>query len=142
MSLKNGFPATIIKFAVPASASGVAFTNGGLAIGSLKAGRYLCVLSYALDPVTGGANILTVNSAVTSVAILGAGTAVGLVQYNTQPANIADINARISVSSVVTLPADAPIFISIVATVSAGNYISSAAVLDGQSNSISFIQLQ
>lgn len=142
MSVKAGFPMSSIKFSIPATASGVAFTNGGLSIGSLKAGRYLCVLSYALDPATGGANILTVNSAVTSVALLGAGTAVGLIQYNTQPANIADVNARISVSSVVVLPADAPIFISISATTSAGNYLTSATVLDGQTNSISFIQLQ
>lgn len=142
MSLKTGFPSSVIKFTIPSTAGGTAFNNATLPIGSLKAGRYLCVLSYALDPVTGGANITSVNASVTAVALLGAGTAIGLVQQNTQPATGADVNSRLSVSSVVTLLADAPIYISIVAATSAGNYQTVAGTLDSQSNSVSFIQLQ
>jgi hypothetical protein len=142
MSLKAGFPSTVIKFTVPATASGVAFNNGTAQIGTVKAGRYLCVLSYSLDPVTGGANIASVNAFVTGTALVGAPTAVSLLSHASQPATVADVNSRISLCSVVTLAIDTPIFFSIIATTSVGNYISTAGVQDSQSNTISFIQLQ
>lgn len=142
MSLKTGFPSQVIKFTIPATASNVAFNNGTAQIGSLKAGRYLCVLSYSLDPVTAGAQITAVNAFVTATALVGAPTAVSLLSQASQPSTVADVNSRISLCSVVTLSADAPVFFSITATTSGGNYQSTAGVQDSQSNTISFIQLQ
>lgn len=142
MSLKTGFPATIIKLTIPAAASGVAYSNGGLAIGSLKAGRYMCVLNYALDPVNAGANVTSATGIVTAFSLVGQPTAVALIQQQVAPANLADINCRHSCTSVVDLPVDASVFISIFATTSAGNYIGSTAVQDTYANSISFIKLQ
>lgn len=142
MASKSGLPSTIIKFTIPSTASAAAFTNGGVAIGSLKAGRYLCVLSYAIDPVNGLANIATSTAIVTSTALVGAGTAVGLIQLQSSAGAVADANGRFSACSIVTLAADAPIFLSISATTSAGNFIGSTVTQDSLSNSISFILLQ
>lgn len=140
MSLKTSFPSTIIKYTIPQTAA--AFTNGGLPIGSIKAGRYLCILSYALDPVNGGATINSVNVCISAVALFGNVNAIGLIQQNTQPATSGDVNTRITLCSVVTLTIDAPIYISISPTVSAGDYRTVAGSLDSQYNNISFIQLQ
>ena len=142
MSSKTGLPSTIIKFTIPATASNVAFNNGTAAIGNIKAGRYLCVLSYSIDPINGGAQITAVNAFVTAFALLGGGTAVSLISQASQPSVPADVNSRMSLCSVVTLSQDAPIFISLIATTSAGNYQSTAGLQDSQSNTISFIQLQ
>ena len=142
MSSKTGLPSTIIKFTIPATASNVAFNNGTASIGSIKAGRYLCVLSYSIDPINGGAQITAVNAFVTAFALIGGGTAVSLITQASQPSTPADVNSRMSVSSVITLSADANIFLSIIATTSAGNYQSTAGLQDSQSNSLSFIQLQ
>ena len=142
MSLRTGFPSTIIRLPIPAAASGIAYTNGGLTIGSLKQGRYLCVLNYALDPVNGGANITGATAICTAFNIVGQPTAIALIQQQVVAANAADINCRHSSSSVIDLTADANIFISIFATTSAGNYIGSAAVQDTYCNTISFIRLQ
>lgn len=142
MSTKSGFPSTIIKLTIPAAGSGVAYSNGGLAIGALKAGRYLCVLNYALDPVNAGANITGATAVVTAFSLVGQPTAVALVQQQVAPANLADINCRHTCSSVVDLSVDASVFISIFATTSGGNYVGSGAVQDTFANSISFIKLQ
>lgn len=142
MSVKAGVASTVIKFTIPATASGVAFNNGTTQIGTVKAGRYLCVLSYSLDPVNAGANISSVNAFVTATALVGAPTAVSLISQASQPSTVADVNSRISLCSVVSLAVDSPIFFSIIATTSAGNYISTAGVQDSQSNTISFVQLQ
>lgn len=142
MSLKTGFQSTVIKLNIPAAASGVAYSNGGLAIGSLKAGRYLCVLNYALDPVNAGANVTGATGVVTAFSLVGQPTAIALIQQQVAAANLADINCRHACSSVVDLTADANIFISIFATTSAGNYIGSTAVQDTYANTISFIKLQ
>jgi hypothetical protein len=142
MSLRTGFQSTIIKLTIPAAASGVAYSNGGLAIGSLKAGRYLCVLNYGLDPVNAGANITGATAVCTAFNLVGQPTAIALIQQQVVAANAADINCRHSSSSVVDLTADASVYISIFATTSAGNYIGSVAVQDTYANSISFIRLQ
>ena len=142
MSLKTGFPSTIIKLTIPTAASGISYTNGGLTIGSLKQGRYLCVLNYALDPVTVGANISGATAICTAFNLVGQPTAISLIQQQVVAPNLADINCRHSSSSVVDLTADANIYISIFATTSAGNYIGSAAVQDTYCNTISFIRLQ
>jgi hypothetical protein len=143
MSNKTGLPSTIIKFTIPSTASNVAFNNGNLAIGNIKAGRYLCILSYSLDPITAGAQITAVNAFITAYAVLGGGTAVSLLTQATQPFTSPDVNSRMSLCSVVTLSTDAPIFISIIATTNIGSpYQTTAGLQDSQSNTLSFIQLQ
>jgi hypothetical protein len=142
MSSKTGLPSTIIKFNIPATASNVAFNNGTNPIGFLKAGRYLCILSYSLDPVNAGAQITAVNSFITAFALIGGGTAVSLISQASQPATPADVNNRMSLCSAVTLSADASIYLSIIGTTSAGNYQSTAGLQDSLSNTLSFIQLQ
>ena len=142
MSLRTGFQSTIIRLPIPAAASGVAFSNGGLAIGSLKAGRYLCVLNYALDPVTAGQSITGATAVCTAFNLVGQPNAIALIQQQVSAATAADINSRHACSSIVDLTADASVYISIFATTSAGNYIGSAAVQDTYANTISFIRLQ
>lgn len=139
--MKSGFPSTIIKLTIPAAASGVAYTNGGVAIGSLKAGRYICFFNYALDPVNAGANITSVSAICTAFGLVGAGNAVALCQQQVSAANAADVNSRHTFSSLVTLSVDASIFVSISATTSAGNYFGSTLLQDSLSNTLSFIKL-
>jgi len=143
MSTRSGSPSTVIKFTIPSTASNVAFNNGNASIGFIKAGRYLCVLSYSLDPITAGAQITAVNAFVTAYAILGGGTSVSLLTQATQPFTAPDVNSRMSLCSVITLSTDAPIFLSIIATTNIGSpYQSTLGLQDSQSNTLSFIQIQ
>lgn len=142
MSNKSGFPSVIIKMTIPAAASGVAFSNGGVSIGSLKSGRYMAYLTYALDPVNAGANITGVTAICTAFSLVGQPNAVGLLQQQVAAANAADVNSRHTFSSVFDLTVDAPVFVSIFATTSAGNYIGAINTQDSLANTISFIKLQ
>ena len=141
MSSKSGSPSTIIKFTIPPTASNVAFNNGTNPIGFLKAGRYLCILSYSIDPVNAGAQITAVNCFVTAFSLIGGGTAVSLISQASQPSTPADVNNRMSLCSMVTLTSNAPIYLSIIGTTSAGNYQSTAGLQDSQSNTLSFLQI-
>jgi hypothetical protein len=142
MSTKSGFQSTTVQFVAPAAASGAVYSNGGLAITSLKAGKYLVILNFALDPVNVGANITGSTGIVTQTALFGAVGAIALCQLQVSAANAADINSRHSCSNIVTLAADASIFLYLSATVSAGNWQSSTSLQDINCNDICFIKLE
>lgn len=142
MSLRTGFETIVCKLTMPSVASGVTFTNGGLAITRLDAGRYLVICNTAIDPVNAGANITGTTAIVSQTAVFPGGTAIGLCQLQVSAANAADVNSRHSCSNIVTLAADADIFVYVQATTSAGNWIGSASLQDSLSNQISFLKLQ
>jgi len=142
MSTKSGFPSTTVQFTAPSTASGAVFSNGGVAITSLKAGKYLVILNFALDPVNAGANLTGTTGIVTQTALFGVAGAIGLCQLQVSAANAADVNSRHSCSNIVTLAADASIFLYLSATTSAGNWQSSTALQDTNCNDICFIRLE
>lgn len=142
MSTKSGFETTVVKFAIGSTASGTAFTNGALPITRLRAGRYLVINNTAIDPINVGANITGTTAIVTQTALFNVAGAIGLCQLQVSATNGADVNSRHSSSNIVTLVADADIYVYIMATVSAGNWQSSTALQDSLCNQISFIQLK
>jgi len=142
MSTKSGFETVVCKLTMPAVASGATFTNGGLPITRLEAGRYLVICNTAIDPVTAGSNITGTTAIVTQTALFNVAGAIGLCQLQVSAANAADVNSRHSCSNIVNLAADADIYVYVMATVSAGNWIGSAAVQDSLCNAISFLKLQ
>ena len=142
MSLKSGFQSTVIPFVIGATNSGAVYSNGGLSIGTLKAGRYLAILCTALDPLNVGANITSTTMICTGVAVFGGAGAVGLAQLSVSAANAADINSRHSCSNIIDLAVDTPIFITISAGTSAGQWQSSTSLQDSLCNRVSFIKLQ
>jgi len=127
MSTKSGFETIVCPLTMPSVASAATFTNGGVAITRLEAGRYLVICNTAI---------------VTRTALFGVAGAVGLCQLQVSAANGADVNSRHSSSNIVTLIADADIFVYVQATVSAGNWQGSTSVQDSLSNNISFLRLQ
>jgi hypothetical protein len=142
MASKSGFQTTTVSFVAPAAASAAVYSNGGVAITSLKAGRYLVILNYAIDPVTAGANLTGTTGIVTQTALFGAVGAIGLCQLQVSAANAADVNSRHSCSNIVNLTADANIFLYLSATTSAGNWQSSTALQDTLCNDICFIKIE
>ena len=142
MSTKSGFETIVCPLTMPSVASAATFTNGGVAITRLEAGRYLVICNTAIDPVTAGANLTGTTAIVTRTALFGVAGAVGLCQLQVSAANGADVNSRHSSSNIVTLIADADIFVYVQATVSAGNWQGSTSVQDSLSNNISFLRLQ
>lgn len=142
MSSKSGLETTVVKLTLPSVASAATFTNGGLAITRLEAGRYLVICNTAIDPVNAGANLTGTTSIVTQNALFNVAGAIGLCQLQVSATNAADINARHSCSNIVNLAADADIFVYIQATVSAGNWQGSTSLQDSLCNAISFVKLQ
>jgi hypothetical protein len=143
MSTRSGLISRIVKYSIPTTVGSVAYTNGGLPITTLDAGRWLCCLSYAIDPVNAGATLTSVSYAVTQTAVLGGGGAVGLLQHVQSATTGADVIGKSANCSVFQITAEnTPIFLSITAVTSAGNYVSSALALDAQSSVISFVKLE
>ncbi len=143
MSSKAGLPSTIIRYTIPATAGGVAYTNGGVKITSLDAGRYLGCVAYSVDPATVGQTITGVSYAVTQTAVLGGVGAVGLIQHVQSAATGVNVNNQSTNCAIFQIVADdTPIFFSLTATTGAGNYVSSALALDAQSSVISFVKLE
>ena len=144
MSTRSGLKTTVVKYTIPSTGTGVAYTNGGLAITTLDAGRYMAQFAYAVQPITAGANITGVSYAVTTGAVLGGGGAVGVLQHIVSAASAANAINKCSNMGVFTVSADnTSIFISLTATVSAGNYQSSAAALDIVTGSqVSFVKIE
>lgn len=143
MASRSGLITRIVKYSIPSTVGGVAYTNGGVAITTLDAGRWLCCLSYAIDPVNAGASLNSISYAVTQTAVLGGVGAVGLLQHVQSATTGADVNGKCANCSVVQITTDnTPIFLSFTAVTSVGNYITSALALDAQSSVISFVKLE
>ena len=142
MSSASGLPTTFVKYVIPSTATGISFTNSLAPITIVDAGRYLVQFSYAIVPLTGGSNITSVIYAISTVAVLGGVGSVGLIQHNQSAASIANATNKCSNMGVVTIAAnDTPIYISLTATTSAGNYQSSVATLDANASTLSFIKI-
>jgi hypothetical protein len=142
MALRTGFETIVCKLTMPSVASAATFTNGGLAITRLEAGRYLVICNTAIDPVNAGANLTGTTAIVTQTALFGVAGAIGLCQLQVSATNAADINSRHSSSNIVNLVADADIFVYVQATTSAGNWQGSILLQDSLCNQISFLKLQ
>lgn len=145
MSTKSGFQSTIIPLVIGAQASGLAapYTNGGLSIGTLKAGRYLVIFNTSIDPINVGATITNTQMLLTGNAVFGAVGAFGIVQNQvTATVPTADANSRHSCSNIVDLPNDTPLFVSIAATTSVGQWQSSTSVQDLLCTRVCAIKLQ
>lgn len=142
MATASGLQTTFVKYVIPSTVTGVAYTNALAPITIVDAGRYLVQFSYAIVPVTGGANITSVVYAISTVAVLGGVGSVGLLQHNQSAASIANATNKCSNMGVITIAAnDTPIYISITAATSAGNYQTSVATLDANASTLSFIKI-
>ncbi len=142
MSIKSGFPSTIIPLTIGATASGANYTNGGLPLVTLQPGRYLVILNMPIDPINVGANITGSTMLVTGGALFGVAGAFGLCQMQVSAANAADVNSRHSCSNIFDISVATQVFITISATVSAGQWQSSTAFQDGACRSLSFLKIQ
>jgi hypothetical protein len=142
MSLKSGFPSTIIPLTIGATNSAANYTNGGLPLVTLQPGRYLVILNIPIDPINVGANITGAQMLVTGGAVFGAAGAFGLCQLQVSAANGADINSRHSCSNIFDISVPTQVFISVSATTSAGQWQSSTAFQDGPCRSLSFLKIQ
>lgn len=143
MSSRSGLVTRIVKYSIPSTVGGVAYTNGGVAITTLDSGRWLCCLSYAIDPVNAGASLTSVSYSVTQTSVLGGVNAIGLLQHVQSATTGADVINKCANCSVFQITAEnTPIFLSFTAVTSAGNYFTSAAVVDSQSSVISFVKLE
>jgi hypothetical protein len=133
----------VCKYTIPSTGTGVAFTNSGVAITTLDAGRYLVQFAYAVQPITAGANISGVSYAVTTVAVLGGAGAVGVLQHIVSASSGANAINKCSNCGIFTVSADnTPIYISLTATVSAGNYQSAVSTLDTATGSqVAFVKI-
>ena len=142
MSTRSGLSSQIVKYTIPSTATGVAFTNLLAPVTTIDAGRYLVQVSYAVSPLTAGATVNSVTYALTTTAILGGVGAVGLIQHVSSAASIANATNKCSNMGVITIAADdTPVYFSLTATLSVGNYQSSVATLDANANVISFVKI-
>lgn len=142
MSSKAGMPLVQIKYTVPSLASGVSYTNAGIAITNLDAGVWMVSVCYAFDPITVGAAVQSVFYTLSRTALLGDPTAVGILMHQQSAATGNDVNNKCANTGIVTISADnTPIFFSIGATTSVGNYQSSASTLDSDFCKISFVKI-
>lgn len=142
MSIKSGFQSTIIPLTIGATASGANYTNGGLPLVTLQPGRYLVILNVPIDPINVGANITGSTMLVTGGALFGVAGAFGLCQMQVSASNAADVNSRHSCSNIFDISVATQVFITISATVSAGQWQSSTAFQDGACRSLSFLKIQ
>lgn len=144
MSTRSGLQTRVVKYTIPSTGTGVAYTNGGVAITTLDAGRYMAQFAYAVQPITAGANITGVSYALTTVAVLGGGGAIGVLQHIVSAASAANAINKCSNMGVFSVAADnTPIYLSLTATTSAGNYQSSAAALDTSTASqVAFVKIE
>jgi hypothetical protein len=142
MSTRSGLSSQIVKYTIPSTATGVAFTNLLAPVTTIDAGRYLVQVSYAVSPLTAGANVTSVTYALTTVAILGGVGAVGLIQHVASAASIANATNKCSNMGVITITTnDTPVYFSLTAALSVGNYQSSVATLDANASTISFVRI-
>lgn len=142
MSTRSGLSSQIVKYTIPSTATGVAFTNLLAPVTTIDAGRYLVQVSYAVSPLTAGATVNYVTYSLTTTAILGGVGAIGLIQHVASAASIANATNKCSNMGVITIAADdTPVYFSLTATLSVGNYQSSVATLDANANVISFVKI-
>ena len=142
MSTANGLQTTFVKYVIPSTGTGVAYTNAGAPITIVDSGRYLVQFSYAILPITAGANITSVVYAISTVAVLGGVGAVGLIQHNQSAASVANAINKCSNMGVINIAADdTPIYISLTATTSAGNYQTAVSTLDAVASTLTFIKI-
>lgn len=140
MSSASGLSNVVIKYLAPPTGTGAPYTNGGLPITLLDRGRYLVQFAYAVQPITAGATVNSVTYALTTGAVLPGG--VGLIQHIQSAASGANIINKCSNMGVITITApDTPIYLSLTATVSAGNWQSSLAALDAAASLVSFVKI-
>lgn len=143
MSTRSGLKTIIAKFTIPSTGTGVAYTNGGLALTVLDTGRWLIQCSYAIFPNTAGQSISSVSYGITTVAVLGGVGAVGLIQHVQSATTGANIVNKCSNMGVITITADnTPIFLSITGTTTAGNYQGSLAAGDVNATALSFVKIE
>jgi hypothetical protein len=143
MSSRSGLRTIICKYSIPSTVGGVAYTNGGAPITQLDSGRWLATVAYAIDPVTAGATLPLVSYSLTLNALIGGGTASGVLQHYQSAATPADVNNKSSNCAVFLVTADnTPVYFSLTATTSAGNYITSSTTLDAPHSVISFVKLE
>lgn len=143
MSNRSGLKTIIAKFTIPTTASGVAYTNGGLALTVLDTGRWLIQCSYAIFPNTVGQSISTVSYGITTVAVLGGVGAVGLLQHVQSATTGVNIVNKCSNMGVITITADnTPVFLSITGTTTAGNYQGSLVAVDVNATALSFVKIE
>jgi hypothetical protein len=142
MSTRSGLSSQIVKYTIPSTATGIAFTNLLAPVTNIDAGRYLVQVAYAVSPLTAGATVNSVTYSLTTTAILGGIGAVGLIQHVASAASIANATNKCSNMGVITIAADdTPVYFSLTATLSVGNYQSSIATLDANANVISFVKI-
>lgn len=140
MSSASGLSNVVIKYLAPPTGTATAYTNGGLPITLLDRGRYLVQFAYAVQPITAGATVNSVTYALTTGAVLPGG--VGLIQHVQSAASGANIVNKCSNMGVITINApDTPIYMSLTATVSAGNWQSSVFPLDAAASLVSFVKI-
>lgn len=142
MSTKSGFQSTIIPLTIGATNSGALYTNGGLPLVTLQPGRYLVILNVPIDPINVGANMTSTTLLVTGGALFGVAGAFGLCQLQQSATAATDVISRHSCSNIFDISVATQVFITISATVSAGQWQSSTAFQDGACRSLSFLKLQ
>ena len=142
MSSASGLSNVVIKYRAPPTGSGslTPYTNGGLPITLLDRGRYLVQFAYAVQPITAGASVTSVSYALTTGAVSPGG--VGLIQHVQSAASGANIINKCSNMGVITITAaDTPIYLSLTATLSAGDWQSSLSALDAAASIVSFVKI-
>lgn len=143
MSLKTGFETIVCKLTMPSVVDNATFTNGGLPITRLEAGRYLVICNISIFPVTGGQSMTSTTAVVTQTALFGAVGAIGICQLQLSAPGAASTPSRHSASNIVSLAADADIFVYVQGdTTAASNWQGSTALQDSLCNQISFLKLQ
>jgi hypothetical protein len=148
MSTRAGFPTLVVPFVIPGAftPSGTPFTNGGLPITTLDEGRWLITVSTAIKAKNVGENVNTLLYQLTKDALFGNPAArllVGLERVGSSAVNAQSIASQ---SNICVITAnDTPIFLRLVATVSAGNYATPDPFVDGSQfveyNTITFVRL-
>ena len=143
MALRTGFETIVCKLTMPSVVDNAVFSNGGLAITRLDAGRYLVICNISIFPVTAGQSMVSTTAVVTQTALFGAVGAIGLCQIQLSAAGAVSTPGRHSCSNIVTLAADADIFVYVQGDTSAGgNWQGSTLLQDSLCNQISFLKLQ
>jgi hypothetical protein len=142
MSIKSGFQSTIIPLTVGSTASGTSYTNGGLPLVTLQPGRYLVILNLPIGPVTVGSNMTSTTMIVTGGAVAGGVGAFGLCQLQQSATAATDVISRQGCSNIFDISVPTQVFITISATVSAGNWRTSTSFQDGACRNLSFLKIQ
>ena len=147
MATKTGKPTIVLKVTVAPTNTNVAFTNGGLPITTLSAGKWLVSYNMALKPVTGGGALDAHNCVFSTVAPYGVNgyiSQIGHIGCFLQGEAIAKL--RDCISGFISLSVASPIYMYLLSVVTiAGTQwqtVTAGVAPDTNGNTITFIKIE